>query len=173
MRTIKALISQPNIPYSVSNRKSNTRTEIPVKFNKTSPAHNRSSVSSKVYLANANRFWRKDVLKPRPIATYNLTHKAAKTPNVKVNIRKLSNIQLSIVSANVIGSLHLNTHKQRSSANIRKPSRSVTKLSHLKDPNISHQKLHHYGGLDTKNILANHLRNKSNHLWWKHHVKKF
>ena len=90
-------ISQSNIHYSVSNRKSNTRTEIPVKFNKTSPAYNSSRVSSNVYLGNANRFWRKDVLKPRPITTINLTHKPAKIPNVKVDIRKLSNIQLSIV----------------------------------------------------------------------------
>ena len=57
-------------------------------------------------------------------------------------------------------------------ANIRKPSRSVTKLSHLKARNSAHQKLHHDRGVDTKNVSANHLRYKSNHLWWKYNVKK-
>ena len=83
------------------------------------------------------------------------------------------NIRNSVtVSPNVIRSLRLNTHKQPSHANIRKPSRSVTKLSHLKARNSAHQKLHHDRGVDTKNVSANHLRYKSNHLWWKYHVKK-
>ena len=120
---------------------SNTRIEIPVKFNKTSPIHKSSKVSSKVYLRNANRVLRKDVLKPRSIATCNLTHKAAKIPHVKLDIRKPSNNQLSTVSPNVIGSLRLNNHKQPPPTNIRKPSRSVTKLSHLKVRNLSHEKL--------------------------------
>ena len=115
---------------------------------------------------------RKDVLKLRSIATCNLTHKAAKIPHVKLDIRKLSNNQSPTVSPNVIRSLHLNTHKQPSHAKIRKPSRSVTKLSHLKARNAAHQKLHHDRGVDTKNVSANHLRYKSNHLWWKYHVKK-
>ena len=115
---------------------------------------------------------RKDVLKPRSIATCNLTHKAAKIPHVKLDIRKLSNNQSPTVSPNVIRSLRLNTLKQPSHANIRKPSRSVTKLSHLKARNSAHQKLHHDRGVDTKNVSANHLRYKSNHLWWKYHVKK-
>ena len=133
-------ISQLNIHNSVSCQKSNTRIEMPVKFNNSSPTHNSSKVSSKVYLGNANRVLRKDVLKPRSIATCNLTHKTAKIPHVKLDIRKPSNNQLSTVSPNVIGSLRLNTHKQPSPANIRKPSRSVTKLSHLKARNLSHQK---------------------------------
>ena len=115
---------------------------------------------------------RKDVIKLRSIATCNLTHKAAKIPHVKLYICKPSNNQSPTVSPNVIGSLHLNTHNQPSPANIRKPSRSVTKLCHLKVRNSVHQKLHHDRGVDTKNVLANHLRYKSNHLWWKYHVKK-
>ena len=75
------------------------------------------------------------------------------------------------MSPNVIRSLRLNTLKQPSHANIRKPSRSVTKLSHLKARSSAHQKLHHDRGADTRNVLANHLRYKSNHLWWKYHVK--
>ena len=47
-----------------------------------------------------------------------------------------------------------------------------TKLSHLKARNSAHEKLHHDGGVDTKNVSANHLPYKSNHLWWKYHVKK-
>ena len=31
--------------------------------------------------------------------------------------------------------------------------------------------MHYDRGADTKNVLANHLRYKSNHLWWKYHVK--
>ena len=131
-----------------------------------------SKVLSKVYLDNANRVLHKDVLKPRSIATCNLTHKAAKIPHVKLDIRKLSNNQSPTVSPNVIRSLRLNTPKQPSHANIRKPSRSVTKLSHLKARNSAHQKLHHNRGVDTKNVSANHLRYKSNHLRWKYHVKK-
>ena len=60
----------------------------------------------------------------------------------------------------------------KSPANICKPSCSVTKLSYLKAHNLSHQKLHNDHGVDTKNISANHLHYKSNHLWWKYHVKK-
>ena len=115
---------------------------------------------------------RKDVLKPRSIATCNLTHKAAKILHVKLDIRKLSNYQSPTVSPNVIRSLRLITHKEPSHPNIRKPSRSVTKLSHLKACNSAHQKLHHDRGVDTKSVSANHLRYNSNHLWWKDHVKK-
>ena len=39
------------------------------------PTYNNLKVSSKVYLNSANRVLRKDVLKPRFIATCNLTHK--------------------------------------------------------------------------------------------------
>ena len=115
---------------------------------------------------------RKDVHKPRSIATCNLTYKAAKIPHVKLDICKLSNNQSPSVSPSFIRSLRLNTHKQPSHANIRKPSRSVTKLSHLKARNSAHQKFHHDRGADIKNVSANHLRYKSNHLWWKYHVKK-
>ena len=157
----------------MSGQKSNTRIKISMKFDKTRPTHKSSKAPSKVYLDNANKvFLRKDVLKPRSIATCNLTHKAAKIPHVKLDIRKLSNNQSPTVSPNVIRSLRLNTHKQPSHANIRKPSCSVTKLSHLKARNSAHQKLHHDRGVDTKNVSANHLRYKSNHLWWKYHVKK-
>ena len=97
-----------------------------------------SKVLSKVYLDNANRVLHKDVLKPRSIATCNLTHKAAKIPHVKLDIRKLSNNQSPTVSPNVIRSLRSNTLKQPSHANILKPSRSVTKLSHLKARNSAH-----------------------------------
>ena len=107
------------------------------------PTHKSTKVSSKVYLGNANRVLHKDVLKPRSIATCNLTHKAAKIPHVKLDICKPSNNQSPTVSPNVIGFLHLNTHNQPSPANIRKPSRSVTKLCHLKTRNSAHQKLHH------------------------------
>ena len=143
-----------------------------MKFNKIRPTHRSSKVSSKVYLGNANRVLREDVLKPRSIATCNLTHKAPKILHVKLDICKPSNNQSPTVSPNVIGSLRLNNHKQTSPANIRKSSRSVTKLSHLKAGNSAHQKLHHDRGVDTKNVSGNHLRYKSNHLWWKYHVKK-
>ena len=143
-----------------------------MKFNKIRPTHRSSKVSSKVYLGNANRVLREDVLKPRSIATCNLTHKAPKILHVKLDICKPSNNQSPTVSPNVIGSLRLNNHKQTSLANIRKSSRSVTKLSHLKARNSAHQKLHHDRGVDTKNVSANHLRYKSNHLWWKYHVKE-
>ena len=112
----------------------------------------------------------KDFLKPRSIATCNLNHKAAKIPHVKLDVHKLSNNQSPTVFPNVIRSLRLITHKQPSHANIRKPSRTVTKLSHSKARNSAHQKLHR--GVDTKNVSANHLGHKSNHLWWKYHVKK-
>ena len=62
-----------------------------MKFDKTRPTLKSSKVPSKVYLDNANRVLRKDVLKPRSIATCNLTHKAAKIPHVKLDIRKSSN----------------------------------------------------------------------------------
>ena len=58
-------ISQPNIHNSVTSRISNTRIEMPVKFNIAGPTHNISKVSSKVYLSNANMILRKGVLKPR------------------------------------------------------------------------------------------------------------
>ena len=117
------LISQLNIHNSVSSQKSNTRTKIPVKFDKTRPTFKSSEIPSKVYLDTVNRVLRKDVLKPRSIATCNLTLKAAKIPHVKLDIRKLSNNQSPTVSPNVIRSLRLNTHNQPSHANIRKPSR--------------------------------------------------
>ena len=132
-------ISQPNIHNSVSSRKSNTRIEILVKFNMTRPTHKSSKVSSKVYLGNANRVLCKDVLKPRSIATFNLTHKAAKIPHVKLDIHKPSTNQSPTLSPNVMGSLRVNTHKQPSPADIRKPSRRVTRLSHLKARNSAHQ----------------------------------
>ena len=144
-------ISQPNIHNSVSSQKSNTRID-KVKFDKTRPTLKSSKVPSKVYLDNANRVLHKEVLKPRSIATCNLTHKAAKIPHVKFYICKPSNNQSPTVSPNVIGSLHLNTHKQPSPANICKPSCSVTKLSHLKTCNSAHQKLHQDCGVDTKNV---------------------
>ena len=68
----------------------------------TRPTHNSSKVSSKVYLGNANRVLRTDVLKPGSIATCNLTH--------KLDIWKPSNNQSSTLSPDVIGSLCLNTH---------------------------------------------------------------
>ena len=134
--------------------------------------HDISKASRKVYLSDANRVLRKDVLKPRSISTCNLTHKAANIPHVKLDIRKPSNNQSSTLPPNVIGTSCLNTHKQPSPANIRKPSRSVTKLSHLKACKSAHQKLHHDRGVDTDNVSANHLRYKSNHLWWKYRVNK-
>ena len=158
-------ISQPNIHNYVSSRKSNTRIKIPVKFNMARPTHNISEVSSIVYLGIANRVLRKDVFKPRSIAIYNLTHKVAKYPYVKLDIRKPFNNQSSTLSLNVIRSLWLNTHNQPSPTNISKSSRSVTKLSHLKARKSAHQKLHHDCGDDTNNVSANHLRYKSIHLW--------
>ena len=148
----------------MSSQKSNTRIEIPVKFDKVRPTLKSSKVPSKVYLDNTNRVLRKDVLKPRSTATCNLTHKAATIPHVKLNICKISNNQSRTVSPNVIRSLRLNTLKQPSHANIRKPSRSVTKLSHLMARNSAPQKFHHDRGAGTKNVLANHSRFKSNHL---------
>ena len=138
----------------------------------TGPTLSISKVLSKVYLSNANRVLGKDVLKPHSTVTCNLIHEAANIPHVKLDIRKPSNSQSSTLSPNVIGTLYLNTHKQPSSANIRKPSRSVTKLSHLKARKSVHRKLHHDRGVDANNVSANHLRYKSNHLWWKYHVKK-
>ena len=129
------------------------------------PTHNISEVSSIVYLGIANRVLRKDVFKPRSIATYNLTHKVAKIPYVKLDIRKPFNNHSSTLSPNVIGSLCLSTHKQPSPANICKSSRSVIKLFHLKARKSAHKKLHHNCGDDTNNVSANHLRYKSNHLW--------
>ena len=75
----------------MSSQKSNVRIEIPVKFNMPRPTNNSSKVSSKVYLGNAYRVLRKDVLKPRSIATYNLAQKDDKIPHVKLDIRKPSN----------------------------------------------------------------------------------
>ena len=147
-------ISQPNIHNSVSSRKSNTKIEIAVKVSKTRPTHKSSKVSSKVYLRNANRVSRKDVLKPRLIVTSNLTYKAAKIPHVKFDICKPSNNQSPTVSLNVIESLRLNTHKQPSPSNIRKPSHGVTKLSHMTARNSAHQKLHHDRGVDTKKCIC-------------------
>ena len=108
-------ISQPNIHNSVSSWKSNTRIEIPVKFNKTRPTHKSSKVSSKVYSGNANRVLRKDVFKPRSFVTCNLTHKAAKISHVKLHIRTPSNNQSATVPPNVIESLRLNTQTTFSS----------------------------------------------------------
>ena len=101
----------------------------------TRPTHKVSKVSSKV---NANRVLCKVVLKPHSIATCNLTHKAAKIPHVKLDIRKSSNNQSSTLSSNVIWSLCLKIHKQPSLANKRKPSLSFTKLSHLKARKSAH-----------------------------------
>ena len=77
-------ISQPNTHNSVSSQKSNTRIEIPVKFDKTIPTLKSSKVPSKIYLDNDNRVLPKDVLKPRSVVTCNLTQKAAKIPHVKL-----------------------------------------------------------------------------------------
>ena len=131
-------ISQQNIHDSVLSQKANTRIEVPMKFNMTRPTHNISKVSHKVYLSNDNRVLRKGVLKPSSITTCNLTHKAAKIPHVKLDIRKSSNNQSSTLSSNVIWSLCLKIHKQPSLANKRKPSLSFTKLSHLKAPKSAH-----------------------------------
>ena len=165
-------ISQPNIHNSVSSQKSNVRIEIPVKFNMTRPTNNSSKISRKVYLGNAYRVLHKDVLKPRSIATYNLTHKDDKIPHVKLDVRKPSNNQSSTLCRNVIWSSTLNIHKRPLLVNIRKTSRSDTKLSHLKARNSAHQKLHYDRDVDTNNVSENHLRYKSNHLWWKYHVKR-
>ena len=110
----------------------------------TRPGHNSSQVFSKVYLGDANRILCKDVLKQHSNATCNLTHKVTKISHVKLDIRKPFNNQ--------------------SPANLRKPSSSVTKLSHLKACNSAHQKLHHDRGVDTNNVSANHLRYKTNQL---------
>ena len=75
------------------------RIEIPLKLNMTRPTHKVSKVSSKV---NANRVLCKVVLKPHPIATCNLTHKAAKIPHVKLDIRKPSNHQSSTLPPNIV-----------------------------------------------------------------------
>ena len=107
----------------------------------------------------------KDVLKARSLATCNLPHKTGKIPHVNLDICKLSNNQSPTVSPNVIRFLCLNTHNQPSHANIRKPSRCVTKLSHLEARNSARQKFHHDRSVDTKNVSTNHLRYKSNHLW--------
>ena len=72
----------------MSGQKSNTRIETPVKFNMTGPTHNISKNSSKVYLSNANKVLSEDVLKPRSLATCNLTHKDANILHVKLDIRK-------------------------------------------------------------------------------------
>ena len=151
-------------------KKSNTRLKYP--WNST-PTHNISKASSKVYLGNANRVPHKDVLKPHSIVTCNLTHKAAKIPHAKLDICKPFNNQSSTLSPKVIRSSGLNTHKQQSPANIRKPSCSVTKLSQLKAHKSANQKLHQDCGFDTNNESANHLHYKLNHLWWKYHIKKF
>ena len=70
-------ISQPNSHNSVTNRKWNTNTEIPMKSNKIGPTHNISEVSSKVYLSNVGKVLCKGILKPCPIATCNVIRKAA------------------------------------------------------------------------------------------------
>ena len=153
----------------------NTRIMIPVKSNITGPTH---EVSSKVYLSNANSVLRKGVLKPRPIDTCNLIHKAAKFPDEKVDICKPSNNQSSALCPNVIRTSCLNIRKQSSPTSIRKPSYSVTKLSQLKARKSAHQKLHHDRGFNTDIVLENQIiksnhQIKSNHLWWKYHVNEF
>ena len=162
-------ISQPNIHNSVTSKKLNTRIKISVKFNIVGPAHNISKVSSKVYLINANRVLRKDLLKPRSLVTCNLTHKAANVPHVKLDIRKPSNNQSSTLSPNVLATSCLNTRKQPSPANIPKPSSSVTKLSPLKARKSAHRKSHYDRGADN-NISTNHLRYKSNHFIESNHL---
>ena len=67
----------------------------------------------------------------------------------------------------------LGNRKQPSPTNIRKPSRSITKLSHLKARKSKYQELHHDGVVNTDVVSENHLRCKSNHLWQRYHVKKF
>ena len=144
---------------------------MPMKFNKIRPTQNNSKVSSKVCLGKANKVLCKDVFNPRSISTCNLSHKVAKIPHVKPDIRKPSNNQWPTVSPNIIGYLRLKTHKP-SPPNILKPPRSVTNSSHLMARNSAHQKLHHDCGADTENVSANHFCYKSNHLWGKYHVKK-
>ena len=102
-----------------------------------------------------------DILKLCSVVSCNLTHKAAKIPHVKLDIRKPCNNKSPTFSPNVIGSLCLDAQRQASPTNIRKPSRSVTKLSHSKVRNSARQKLHH------------RLCYKSNHIWCKYHVKNF
>ena len=63
----------------------------------------------------------------------------------------------STLPPNIIGSSCLNTHKQQSPANIRKPSHSAPKLSHLEARKSAHQKLNHDRGVDTNNLSANHF----------------
>ena len=111
--------------------------------------HKITKVSIKVYLGNADGVLIKYVFKPRSIAFCNLTHKAAKIPHLRLSICKSSNNQSLTLSPNIIVYLCLNTHKQSSPANIRKLSRSLTKLSHLKARHLAHQKLHHDRGVDT------------------------
>ena len=89
-------ISQSNIYNSVTSRESNTRTEIPVKFNR--PTHNISKDSSKYNLSNANRVLRKDVLKPFSINTCNLIDKFVKMHHVKLDICKPPKSIIRIVS---------------------------------------------------------------------------
>ena len=148
---------------------------IPVKSNMTGPTH---EVSSKVYLSNANSVLRKGVLKPRPITTCNLIHKAAKFPDEKVDICKPTNNQSSALSPNVIRTSCLNIRKQSSPTSIGKPFYSVTKLSHLKSRKSAHRKLHHDRGFNTDIVLENQIiksnhQIKSNYLWWKYHVNEF
>ena len=121
---------------------------------------------------NANRVHKDVILKPLSIATCNLTHKVANIPYVKLDICNQSKNQLSTLRPNVIGTSCLNTQKQPSPTNICKPSRSVTKLSHLKGRKSAYQKLRHDRAVDSNNVLANHMCYKCNHLWWKYDVKK-
>ena len=104
-------ISQLNSLNSVTNGKWNTNTEIAMKSTILGPTHNISEVSGKVYLSNADKVLRKEILKPCPIATCNLIHKAAEIPQVKVDIFKPTNNQPSALSPNVIGTSCLNTRK--------------------------------------------------------------
>ena len=124
-------------------------------------------VCSKVCLSNINRILRKEVLKPRYIDNCNLIHKALQIPYVKVDIYKPTNNQSFALSPNVIGTSCLNACKQPSPTNIRKPSPSATKLSHLNAYKSAHQNLHHDRCVKTDIVFKNHLGCKQNQLWWK------
>ena len=65
---------------------------------------------------------------------------------MKVDICKPINNQPSALSLNVIGTSCLNTRKQPSPSNVRKPSYSVTKTTHLKAHKSALRKLHHNRG---------------------------
>ena len=46
-------------------------------------------------------------------------------------------------------------------------------MSHLEVRKTAHQKLYRDDGVNNETVSEIHLRCKSNHVWWKYHVKKF